>query len=139
MKRRIRVATNDRHFGQFVPLLSLARIHIHSDEETDFEGDLEHRYPVFATRTIPWRSSLLRLLLHSLDRLHNISRNNQGRAQRGRKSLPRVMTDRPTTRAPPLGLPKNCYHEGYLRSRGVPISTLLPGPDYPIDRELLDD
>ncbi|KAI0069849.1 hypothetical protein K474DRAFT_1578951, partial [Panus rudis PR-1116 ss-1] len=112
-RRRAVAQTLHPSLKKYVSLIDKMTVDGMSDDELDPESGIHQKWRIIR---LVWRSNMLNALMHSLDGLHNYSRysleNKMSPGQPPRDRRVSSLVD--DKRQAPIGLPENCYDEGWL-------------------------
>lgn len=65
-QRRLQTAGSDENWSRFLPIIKMAGVHMHSDDESDRDEFFKFHFRV---KVLPHQAPLLMLLFNSLDEL----------------------------------------------------------------------
>jgi len=66
-QQRLQTAGSDERWGHFLPIIKMAGVHMHSDDESDRDEDFKFHFRV---KVLPYRAPLLLQIFKSLDELN---------------------------------------------------------------------
>ena len=66
-QQRLQTAGSDERWSHFLPIMKMAGVHMHSDDESDHDEDFKFHFRV---KVLPYRAPLLLQIFKSLDELN---------------------------------------------------------------------
>ena len=138
-QQRLQAADSDEKWNRFLPIIKMAGVNMHSDDESDWDEDFKFHFRV---KLLPYRAPLLLEMFKCLDELDaaisKASKYLLVQRSEGKRSERRRVGDIPSISKAPTSLPSDLYDTQWVNNNIIHRNALGLAPAIGLRRLILD-